>query len=247
MATALLATDDANSEFVGARNPDAALSVRFYSRAVQNNVATSEAGRPIFQDITYVEIMTPGNSLNIIDTPARDDHKRRFPIQWAAFNNANGGEQATVGTPITSWPFLTKAQAEEMRAMKFLTVEMLANASDGQLQVIGMCGGMNPMVLRERAKAYLDAAKGAAPMEHLSSKLAEATKMIEAQQAQINALLQGAPTAAVDQPATRRGKKRREPHKPELVERYNALFGRRPSSAMTNESIASSLEKREKG
>jgi hypothetical protein len=44
------------------------------------------------------------------------------------------------------------AQAEELRGVKFFTVEQIANASDGQLQSIGMIGGMNAHVMRDRAK-----------------------------------------------------------------------------------------------
>ena len=47
---------------------------------------------------------------------------------------------------------LTKAQIEELRILKFQTVEQIAAASDQQLQRIGM-GGPG---LRERAKAYLN-------------------------------------------------------------------------------------------
>jgi len=226
---AMLASDDANPEFQGARNPDSALMVKFYNRAVQNNVESSQVGRPIFQDIIYIEIMTPGNSLNIIDTPAREDHKRRFPLQWAAFNNANGGEQATIGTPITSWPFLTKAQAEEMKALKFLTVEMLAGASDGQLQVIGMVGGANPMVLRERAKAYLDASRGTAQPQHMAAELAKRDEIIADMQKQIAALSAGKQTnSGLD---------------PELVAQYTEKFGKPPHGLATNKSLRRRLDK----
>lgn len=241
MATALLASDDQNPEFTGARNPDSALAVRFYNRPVQNNVESSVAGRPIFQDIVYVEIMIPGNSLSIIDTPVREEHKRRFPLQWANFQNANGGATEVVGTPITSWPFLSRAQAEELKAIKFLTVEMLANASDGQLQSIGMVGGMNAHVMRERAKAYLAAAKGSAPTEHLAASLAEAKKMIEQQQAQINALLASSSGAKIEK--QKKPRKEREPLDPELLAAYTAKFNRKPPGMMTNAGLKRWIEK----
>ena len=185
----MLASDAQNPNFVGAHNPDAALAVRFYSRAVQNNFETSKQGRPIFQDVDYIEITTPGNQLNIIDTPVREQHKMRFPLQWAAYQNAHSGDQREIGTPLKQWPLLTLAQAEELRGIKFFTVEGIANASDLQINNIGMIGGMAPQALRERAKAYLQAAAGTANVEHQATENAKLQEQLKALQDQVAALL----------------------------------------------------------
>jgi len=238
MANGMLASDDANPEFVGARNPDAALTVRFYSRAVQDNWESSKQGRPIFRDVIYTEIMAAGNTLNIIDTPMREEHKRRFPLQWAAFNNAHGDDKQLIGTPITAWPILTKSQAEELKAMKFLTVENLAGASDAQLQEIGMVAGANPHVLRDRAKAYLDAAKGPAPIEHMATELYKRDQIIADMQKQIAALSQGQP---INEPKARKTKKARDPLNPDLLAKYVEKFNRKPGGFATNDSIRRAL------
>jgi hypothetical protein len=169
----MLASDDNNPNFLGARNPDSALMVKFHRKAVLQPFQTKEQARPIYQDVDYIEIFTPGSQLNIIDTPVRDEHKRRFPQQWANYQAKHGNDNAPAGTPVSAWPFLTGAQAEEFKAVKFFTVEQIANASDFQLQSLGMIGGANPHVIRERAKAYLQAASGAAPAESQAAELAE--------------------------------------------------------------------------
>lgn len=175
----MLASDDNNPNFLGARNPDAALVVRFHRKPIEQPFRTKEQGRPIFEDVDFIQIFTPGNQLNIIDTPVRPEHKARFPQQWAAYQASHGTESGFVGTPVTAWPFLTASQAEEFKAMKFFTVEQIANASDLQLQSLGMIGGANPQVIRARAQAYLNAASGAAPLESQAAELAEAKARLE--------------------------------------------------------------------
>lgn len=197
--SSMLASDLNNPQFVGATNPDSALQVRFHSRPIQNNFETSKQGRPIFNDVDYIEIFTPGNQLNIIDTPVRDEHKFRFPLQWSAYQNAHAGDQREMGTPVSQWPFLSGAQAEELKAIKFFTVESIANASDLQIQSIGMIGGMSPHSLRDRAKAYLQAAAGTAAFEHDATEKAKLTETVAELQKQVAALLsiQSQPTEPI--------------------------------------------------
>ena len=206
----MLASDANNPNFLGAHNPDSALVVKFHRRAVQQPYQTKEQGRPIFQDVDYIQIFTPGNQLNIIDTPVRSEHKARFAQQWAQYQASQGSGDQIVGTPVSAWPFLTASQAEEFKALKFYTVEQLANASDGQLQSLGMVGGSNPHVIRDRAKAYLQAAAGTAPVEAQAAELAEAKAKLEALEktvALLTAQGNGMITAAEPTAPKKRGRK----------------------------------------
>lgn len=125
-------------------NADAQLSVRFYEYEME-----PYKGQP------FIEIMTPGNQLNIIKRPVKDYDKRRFPQHWLAFQMQNAGD-VVVGTPLKQWndeqpDAFTIFQMQELQILKFQTVEQVAQASDSQLQRVGMGGpGM-----RERARAYL--------------------------------------------------------------------------------------------
>jgi hypothetical protein len=142
---------------------DNRLQVRFYKRAIQQDQASLEAGRPIFKDFDFVHICVAGDSLTEIDTYALGSHKTRFPIQWANYMNRQGAhDEEVVGTPVTEWPIVSKSQAEELRALKFYTVESIANASDQHLQRIGMAAGMSPFAFRDKAKAFLNLATNAA-------------------------------------------------------------------------------------
>ena len=144
------------------RGADENLYAEFYVKPVKQNFASEEAGRPIFADVVYVKIMTPSDQLTQIDTIAREDHKARFPRQWMYFQNKQAGQQQVIGTPVGEWPQLTASAAEELRALKFFTVELIANANDSQLQKIGMIAGMSPHSLREKARAFLNLANDSA-------------------------------------------------------------------------------------
>jgi len=144
-------------------NADSRLQVRFYKRPVQQEQETLDAGRPIYKEFDFVHICVAGDTLTEIDTYALANHKQRFPIQWANYMNRQGAhDQEVVGTPVAEWPLVSKSQAEELRAMKFHTVESIAHASDQQLQRIGMAAGMSPYSFRDKAKAFLNLATTAA-------------------------------------------------------------------------------------
>lgn len=182
------------------RGADENLYAEFYVKPVKQNFASEEAGRPIFKDVVYVKIMTPSDQLSQIDTIAREDHKARFPRQWAYFQNKQAGQQQVVGTPVGEWPQLTASAAEELRALKFYTVELIANANDSQLQKIGMIAGMSPHSLRDKARAFLNLANDSAEEAKREAELqalreenekikAETDKKLAEMQEQMKALL----------------------------------------------------------
>jgi hypothetical protein len=142
---------------------DSRLQVRFYKKSVQQEQESIDAGRPIYKDFDFVHICVAGDTLTEIDTYALNSHKQRFPIQWANYMNRQGAhDEEVVGTPLAEWPLVSKSQAEELRAMKFHTVESIAGASDQQLQRMGMAAGMSPYAFRDKAKAFLNLATTAA-------------------------------------------------------------------------------------
>ncbi len=144
------------------QNANGMLVVFFYKKSTQNQQRTLEEGRPIFEDTVFIKKMVPGDQLSIIDRPMYESDKNEFPMQWAHFQNKVGSDQVIIGTPLVEWPLLTTAQAEELRAMKFYTVENVAEASDAQIMKLGMMAGMSPHNFRDKAKAFLNKAKDVA-------------------------------------------------------------------------------------
>lgn len=153
------------------RNADANLAVTFYKRSVKQDMASEEAGRPIFKEFDFIRIMVPGDNLSEIDTYAQESHKQRFPRHWAHYQNQEGTNQNFEGTPIEQWPLVTRSQADELRGIKFPTVEAVANCSDQQLQRIGMIAGMSPHSFREKAKAFLNLATDSAEVAQREAEL----------------------------------------------------------------------------
>lgn len=163
----MLASDMNNQNFAGAINPDSVLYVRFYVEKLKNEFESEKQGRPIWYEVPFVEIMRPGDQTSIITTEVRDDHKRRFPMQWSMFQDSQATMQM-VGTPVEEWPAISRSQAEELKGLKFFSVEQIADASDLQAQRLGMAGPM----LRQKAKAFLASAQDTALAQKQAGDLA---------------------------------------------------------------------------
>ena len=193
---------------------DARLAVQFYKKSVKQEDSSIEAGRPIFKEFDFVRIMVPGDNLTEIDTYAQESHKARFPRQWAHYQNQMGSHEDFVGTPLEQWPQITRSQAEELRGLKFHTVESIADCSDQQLQRIGMVAGMSPHNFRQKAKAFLNLANDSAEVAQREAELqalrqendkikAETDAKLSKMQEQMEALLAA---VAEKQPKTRKSK-----------------------------------------
>ena len=179
---------------------DARLAVQFYKKSVKQDIASDEAGRPIFKEFDFVRIMIPGDNLTEIDTYAQESHKQRFPRQWAHYQNQVANHEDIIGTPLDQWPQITRSQADELRGLKFHTVESIADCSDQQLQRIGMVAGMSPYNFRLKAKAFLNLATDSAEVAQRQAEMqalkaendkikAETDAKLAAMQEQMSALL----------------------------------------------------------
>ena len=58
------------------QNADSRLQVRFYKRAIKQDDASAEAGRPIYKEFDFVHICVAGDTLTEIDTYALESHKQ---------------------------------------------------------------------------------------------------------------------------------------------------------------------------
>jgi len=165
-------------------NPDSRLNVRFYQKAVQNNFKTANEGRPIMEMADFILIEVPGNSNLVIDTYAAPEHKDRFPVQWARYQNEKTDGDIE-GTLLHDWPVLNSAVAAELKHFKFYTVEQIAQASDAQLNTLGMSAGMSPLSLRDKAKAFLASAKDTALVQQQADELRKRDEELSAVKAQL--------------------------------------------------------------
>lgn len=173
-----------------ARRADASLFVKFYPHWVKNDVKSLEEGRLVADSVDFIEIRVPGDRNNIVVRPVTDADKQRFAPQWANYQNASAS--IGDGTPLDQWPIINSALVEELKYLGFYTVEHVANASDAAAQKMP---GL--YTLKQRAQAFIAAAKETAPLERLIADNEEKDRQIKALQAQIDELAKRLPVAKV--------------------------------------------------
>lgn len=144
-------------------NLNAGVYARFYWVSREDPVQSAAAGRPIYVDKEYVEIIAAGNANNIIRKPASDVERSRFRNEYRKFKE--GDTEQLTGTPLTEVPWITRSQVEELLYRKVRTLEQLATLDDAACNVPGM------YELKRRAGAWLAKAKEAAPFTAMSAEI----------------------------------------------------------------------------
>lgn len=169
----------------------------FYTRAKLSPSESEKQGRPVYRNVDHVRIFFPGER-DVVDKEATDEYKRRWPRQWQAYQEQR--EQTPEGTLLSCLFPQSPDIVANLKALKFHTVEQLANANDHALQNVGM----GAREWQRKAKAYLEAAKDGAVFHRMEAelktrdeKIALQDQALAAMQAEIARLTaaQGAPAA----------------------------------------------------
>jgi hypothetical protein len=167
---------------------DKRLFVQFYMTAVKNESKSAEEGRPIFNEVAMVKIITPG-SRDVLVNKASQTYKERFPAQWDRFQRKLTPAQE--GTPLEEVPFLTVGQIAELKALNVFTLEQLAGIADTHSRHFM---GFNS--LKQKAVAYLESAKSAAPITMLKNELEKRDAEITTLKDQVAKLMSAVKTEA---------------------------------------------------
>lgn len=167
---------------------DNKLYVEFYRRPMLHAGKSREAGRAVYEERDCIKIFVPGDKLSVIDRPLDEIDRARFADKYQKW--LAGQADAVVGTPLSALPGMTPAKIEEYKYFKIMTVEMLAEANDGLGQKF-----MSFQADKQRAKAFIEVAKGNAPVEQLQAEIdkeraarLEAAAQMEQLQAEMSAL-----------------------------------------------------------
>ena len=115
---------------------DRSMIVFFYTRPTHNPAKSAEAGRPIYEDQTFVRIAPPGERLNIVERPANQSDTRRWPMQWAQFKENK--EQTAEGTPIDLLYPDQPSIGAMLKANGVHTIEQCAELSANAIESVGM-------------------------------------------------------------------------------------------------------------
>lgn len=160
---------------------DKKLLVMFFKHLEKNEPKSVEAGRPIFDELDAIKIISPGQRDSFVGD-ATPEYQARFPQQWARYKA--GQEQGSgSGTPLNMLPWMTQAQVAEFKAFSVTTVEQLVGMPDSVSQRF-----MGHHQIKQRAQAYLDAAKEQAPAMRLTAELEKRDETISQQAEQLAVL-----------------------------------------------------------
>lgn len=153
---------------------DDSLFVIFYMGTLRNEGKTEMEGRLIVDDVECIKIIIPGDKNNVIDRPASPQDKQRFAKQYAAFKLAGTEDAQISGTRLKDWPYLSRAQCEELAYLKIITVEQLAEVSDAAVSKVP---GMQK--LKTNAGIWLAKSKSTAEADKVRRQLEDQKSEIE--------------------------------------------------------------------
>lgn len=138
-------------------------------------------GHPVYDAVEYIEIRS-GDKTDIKDRPVTKSDKLRFSRRYNAWKAGRGS--AALGMPLTMWPGVTKSMVEELANLGLGTVEQLATVSDETISRIGPIQS-----LKQKAKAYLEQAKGLAPVAQVLAENAELKQQMAAMEERMSQFL----------------------------------------------------------
>ena len=143
------------------------LVVRFEMYPLQSPEKSKAEGRPVFDEVEFIEIRVPGDKTMTVHRPVREADKQRFGAAYRNWKATGVSDGAFSGTPLKEWPQVSRSQCEELSFFGVKTVEQLANVTDGNLRNIGPL-----LALREKARDFIAAAKKGAPVAQMRDELA---------------------------------------------------------------------------
>lgn len=188
--------------------PNQRLHVQFYPGKLPNEFRSGQTGKPEFDLVDFVRVTVPGDQLNVVDRPVREQDKHEWPRQWSAYKT-NTSYRPSEGTPVEDWPRLDVATVASLKALEFHTVEQIAEASDAAIQRVGM--GCYEM--RDRAAAYVKSAKDSALAQRQADQLREKDQEItdlKETLARLGARLEAVEAAQGDEPRRGPGRPRKD-------------------------------------
>lgn len=157
------------------------LFVRFVMHPHPDRKETQKQGRPIFKEIPYVDIRTPGDRTSHIFRPVNDLDKQKWPKHWEAFLSKK--DQPQEGMPLEHWPLMNRAMVEELKYFGIRTVEQLAHMNDSSAQNF-----MGIRAWMDKAQAFLAVSKKSSEAEKIALELSKRDREINELREQLKTL-----------------------------------------------------------
>lgn len=137
---------------------------RFFHQAVENKAESKKKGRPIYDNVEFIEITKPNDKHTKLVEPATDAYRTRFAHAYAHFKATQ--ERPDEGTPLRVVPIFTPADIATLAAMEITTLEKFAGLQTDDV----------PPEFRDlhrEALRYLDAANDKGTLARKCAKLEE--------------------------------------------------------------------------
>lgn len=245
------------------RENDRPAYVRFETRAIPDKEATLKAGHHVSKDEDFA-LITPPYSKDCIEKKVESwffqkeidvkngrvspDHLLQWKKMYAAYKD--GQDAPLDGVSVKEWNILSPAKCQNLINAGCRTIEDLSQANDEALRRIGM-GAVD---LKNKAIAYLQAAKDTSPLINQVTSLQKENEIltgsVESLQEQVTLLTrqldsrsaQAAPIIDVPSPEVISAADVLTPSREELIERYEVKYGKKPQWKMKDETILKKLE-----
>lgn len=133
---------------------DSRFLVEFYTREIEDEKQTKIHGRRMLASKAYCRKRAMGDPRTVWDAPVSDEDKMRWPQQWAAYER--GEHDMVFGTPLDSWPLLSREARLLMKNWGFKTVDQVAEVTDATLLGMEPSLGRTVAQVREHAKKFIE-------------------------------------------------------------------------------------------
>jgi hypothetical protein len=146
-------------------------------------------GLPVFRTIEYVEIMIAGDRGNAPVKRVTDAIKQQYADAYARWKATKvNPDMIGDGVPLTLWPVIPREMAKALEYINVFTVQQLASLSD---EAISKPGAIGLRDMREKARAFIESAKSAAPIAKLEIENKDLRNRISMLEGQLQQLIAG--------------------------------------------------------
>lgn len=146
-----------------------------------NEALSKSEGRPVYDKVLIAKVLAPHSSKSEFECVIRriypdgtaknyEPHASKYRAQVDQFEKSDAGGDLA-GTPIDAWAPIDAAVAASLKALNIHTVEILAEQEGTGVQRLGM-GGVG---LVQKARNWLEQAKGGAAVSRLTAEMEKAT------------------------------------------------------------------------
>jgi hypothetical protein len=158
---------------------------RFFEEMVRTDQVDAN-GLPVFRSIEYVELMIAGDRGSAPVKRVTDDIRQQYADAYARWKSTKvNPDMIGDGVPLALWPVIPREMTKALEFINVFTVQQLASLSD---EAISKPGAIGLRDMREKARAFIESAKSAAPIAKLeieNKDLRNRISMLEGQLQQL--------------------------------------------------------------